>query len=121
MRLHFPEYDRLPMEGHGYGNRTVHPVIPAKKNMAFLRANCYDLVPPDMWPPNSPDLNPMDYFTWGVVESRSNAVAHSNKKSLIAAIKRAFSSLERDMVIKATARFRPCVKAVIDEGGGFIE
>ena len=93
--------------------------------MAFLRANCYDLVPPDMWPPkfgpNSPDLNPMNYFTWGVVESRSNAVAHSNKKSLIAVIKRAFSSLERDMVIKATARFRARVKAVIDEGGGFIE
>ena len=97
------------------------PCHTSKKNMAFLRANCYDLVPPDMWPPNSPDLNPMDYFTWGVVESRSNAVAHSNKKSLIAAIKRAFSSLERDMVIKATARFRARVKAVIDEGGGFIE
>ena len=81
------------------------PCHTSKKNMAFLRANCCDLVPPDMWPPNSPDLNPMDYFTWGVGESRSNAVAYSKKKCLIAAIKRAFSSLERDMVIKATARF----------------
>ena len=34
---------------------------------------------PDLWPPNSPDLNPVDYMVWGVMEqhvyqSRVNTV-----------------------------------------------
>jgi len=27
-------------------------------------------IPPDLWPPNSPDLNPVDYQIWGVVQQR---------------------------------------------------
>ena len=49
-------------------------------------------VPPSKWPPDSPDLNPMDYFMWGVVESRSNRVAPATKAALIEAIKRAFNN-----------------------------
>ena len=25
---------------------------------------------PDLWPPNSPDLNPVDYKIWGIVQQR---------------------------------------------------
>jgi len=25
---------------------------------------------PDLWPPNSPDLNPVDYKIWGVMQQR---------------------------------------------------
>jgi len=27
-------------------------------------------IPPDLWPPNSPDLNPVGYKIWGVVQER---------------------------------------------------
>ena len=26
---------------------------------------------PDLWPSNSPDLNPVDYKVWGVVQQRA--------------------------------------------------
>ena len=26
--------------------------------------------PPDLWPPNSPDLNPVDYRIWGLTQQR---------------------------------------------------
>ena len=26
--------------------------------------------PPDLWPPNSPDLNPVDYCIWGLMQQR---------------------------------------------------
>ena len=29
-----------------------------------------DLIVPNMWPPNSPDLNPVDYVTWSVIQQR---------------------------------------------------
>jgi len=25
---------------------------------------------PEMWPPNSPDLNPVDYSVWGILQKR---------------------------------------------------
>ena len=27
-------------------------------------------IPADLWPPNSPDLNPVDYRIWGVMQDR---------------------------------------------------
>ena len=29
-----------------------------------------DFIPPSLWPPNSPDLNPVDYATWGIMQER---------------------------------------------------
>jgi len=33
----------------------------------WLRVNCTDFVAKDEWPPNSPDLNPLDYHVWGAM------------------------------------------------------
>ena len=33
-------------------------------------------IEPDMWPPNSPDLNPVDYAIWGALQER---VYHGKK------------------------------------------
>jgi len=29
-----------------------------------------DFISPDLWPPDSPDLNPVDYKLWGVMQQR---------------------------------------------------
>jgi len=29
-----------------------------------------DFIAPDMWPPNSPDLNAVDYAIWSVIQQR---------------------------------------------------
>ena len=29
-----------------------------------------DFIPPSLWPPNSPDLNPVDYAIWGIIQER---------------------------------------------------
>src|SRR6218665_2262470 len=36
------------------------PSHTAKNNISFIE--------PDMWPPNSPDLNPVDYAVWGALQ-----------------------------------------------------
>ena len=33
-------------------------------------ANCSDLIVKHEWPPNSPDLNPLDYHVWGAMRKR---------------------------------------------------
>ncbi|KAK8374093.1 hypothetical protein O3P69_019943, partial [Scylla paramamosain] len=44
------------------------PCHTSRKSQKWLSDNFFDFVAPDVWPPNSPDLNPMDYFVWGAVE-----------------------------------------------------
>ena len=29
-----------------------------------------DFIPPTLWPPNSPDLNPVDYSIWSVLQEK---------------------------------------------------
>jgi len=33
----------------------------------WLQANCPGFIEKNHWPPNSPDLNPLDYHAWGVM------------------------------------------------------
>jgi len=36
--------------------------------VAFLQPNVPAFIEPPNWPPNSPDLNPVDYSIWGAVQ-----------------------------------------------------
>ena len=87
----------------------------------WLIEHFYDFVPPDVWPPNSPDLNPMDYFVWGAVERHTNKTPCYNKDELVKRIKKEFKALKKDLVIKSCARFRNRIEAIIAANGDFIE
>ena len=55
------------------------PVHHARDTIQLLQRETPDFIGPDLWPPNSPDLNPVDYKIWGVMqqwvyESRVNNV-----------------------------------------------
>ena len=38
--------------------------------IALLRRETPDFNSPDQWPPNSPDMNPVDYKIWAVMQER---------------------------------------------------
>ncbi|QQP36860.1 Transposable element tcb1 transposase [Caligus rogercresseyi] len=71
----------------------------------------------EFWPPSSPDLNPCDYYLWGVLERGTNKRAHNTVDSLKAAIIQAVANLSREQVAHAVGRFRHRVEAVIVKGG----
>ena len=89
--------------------------------MAWIEELAYDCVTKDMWPPSSPDLNPMDYFVWGYLESRVNRRPHTTKASLIASMKQQFASMPSTLVTCACGRFRTRITAVIEAEGNYIE
>ena len=37
----------------------------------YLKKEKIDFIEPDMWPPNIPDLNPVDYAVWGPFSKES--------------------------------------------------
>jgi len=46
------------------------PAHRARDTMALLRREMPDFISPDQWPPNSPDMNPVDYNIWAVMQER---------------------------------------------------
>ena len=74
-----------------------------------------------MWPPSSPDLNPLDYYVWGVVERETNKHPHNTLDSLRAAIARVMTHMDKAPLIRACKRFQQRIEAVIAAEGNFIE
>jgi len=50
-------------------SRTAHPDT-ARDTVRFLEQTTLAFISPDLWPPNSPDLNPVDYKICGIVQQR---------------------------------------------------
>jgi len=46
------------------------PAHHARETVALLLAETPDFIGPQFWPPNSPDLNPVDYAVWGILQER---------------------------------------------------
>ena len=41
------------------------PAHMARVTQEWLHTNCLEIIEKDRWPPNFPDLNPLDYHVWG--------------------------------------------------------
>lgn len=87
----------------------------------FLSRRIPLYVPKDIWPPNSPDLNPCDFWMWGVIEEKSNSHAHASVSDLKKSIKKAASGIDPEEARRACAAFRGRLERVRDADGGHIE
>jgi len=46
------------------------PAHRARETVEVLRRETLDFISPHLWPPNSPDLNTVDYEIWAVMQRR---------------------------------------------------
>ena len=74
----------------------------------------------DVWPPSSPDLNPLDFFVCGVAERDTNRSPHNTKDSLINSIMEVFANFPREAVMNACSRLRPRLEEIVAANGDFI-
>jgi hypothetical protein len=75
--------------------------------------------PKEIWPPSSPDCNPLDYYVWSVCEWDVNKARHNTAASLMAKITEVMANLPRSTMAKACKRFRLRIEAVVKAGGNF--
>jgi hypothetical protein len=97
------------------------PAHTANRTQEWLAANMANFWPKTIWPPSSPDLNPLDYSVWSVLESKACATPHSNVEALKASIVRAWRSLSKEYIVSTCLSFRRRVETVIEMDGGLFE
>ena len=80
------------------------------------------LLEPEKWPANSPDLNPVDYEIWGMLEQN---VYRGRKITDTVALKKAiieeWDKIPQSTIVKCIDVFRERVRKTIDAEGGHIE
>ncbi|KAI6653924.1 hypothetical protein LOD99_3100 [Oopsacas minuta] len=68
--------------------------------------------------PYSPDLNPMDYSIWSILETKACAKAHTNVESLKVLLRREWAIIPQETLRAAVEAFPRRLKAVIEKRGG---
>lgn len=94
----------------------------SRYTLAYLRNHCPDFIPPEEWPPNSPDLNPMDYWVWGHLES----LVHANfKVETIATLREriinCWNDFPQEYISRAIHKWKYCLRKVVEMNGQQIE
>ena len=94
----------------------------ASATMEFLKANTPDFISPNLWPPNSPDLNCVDYSIWGELEekvykNRKIRTLEDLKESIVAE----WNAFPQHFIRKAIQQWHPRLLACVLENGGHVE
>lgn len=66
-----------------YTQQDGAPAHNGKKVQEFISVNVPEFWPNDIWPPSSPDTNPLDYYVWIICEKEVNKQPHGNKQNVM--------------------------------------
>src|SRR6218665_2969134 len=102
-------------------NKTGLLYIVADWFSKFLQANTPDFIHSDAWPPNSLDLNPLDYYVWNALKELVYAGRRKpflNTDELKQVIQEKWSLLNDRHIQKSTAQWKQRLRVVTREGGG---
>jgi len=93
------------------------PAHRAPDTVALLARAAPLFIDPDLWPPNSPDLNPMDYKVWGVMQERVYQTSIHNVDDLKRRLIAAWSGIQQSDNDKAIDQWRIWLRACVKANG----
>jgi len=99
------------------------PAHTARVTQEWLHENCPEIIEKDRWPPNSPDLNPLDYHVWGAMLERYHKVQPKPKMvaELKAALQLIWDDIPQDPIDKAVKDFIKRLNACVQVNGEHFE
>ena len=89
----------------------------AKAALEYLNGNYPVYVKPDHWPPNSPDLNVLDFFTWGGFEKKVWKNKPYDVENLKQAIIKQWRDYLQEIIDDAIDLFRKRLRQTIKADG----
>ena len=76
-----------------------------------------DFISPALWPPNSPDLNPVDYKIWGVMQEKVYKTKIHDVGQLRQRIIQAWEEFDQAVIDAAIAQWRARLIACVEAEG----
>ena len=93
----------------------------SRHTVGYLNANVPEFIEPENWPPNSPDLNPVDYSIWDCLQQLVYREPIRDVDHLKRVIIRCSDEISQELVDTAVDQWSRRVAAVIRARGGHIE
>lgn len=81
--------------------------------------NLFKFIAKDKWPPNSPDLNPLDYYFWNAVTKQIKSQKIENREKFIKETDKAIKNVPIDEIKKACDSFTRRVREVEEVKGNY--
>ena len=97
---------------------TSHSV---KTVQAFCKQHFKGFWLKELWPPSSPDLNPMDYSISSILESKACAMSHTSIDSLKRKLVKCWDEIDSETVRTACTQITCRLKQVVKARGGYFE
>jgi len=85
----------------------------ARETIELLSRDTLDFIGPEMWPPNSPDLNPVDYSIWSVMEQRVYQERIQSTDELRQRLLTVWNGLEHQIIDNAVYQWRDRLAACV--------
>lgn len=116
----------LPWLTESFGNDYIFtqdgaPAHTANVTQKWCKDNFKGFWDKTLWPPSSPDINPMDFAIWSILESDVSSRSYPNLNSLNAAIHSAWAKLDEEVVRRSCASVTSRIKLMIKAKGGHFE
>ena len=74
-----------------------------------------------LWPLSSPDLNPLDFCVWSILEKEDCTSTHDNTEALKKFLKQEWAKIPQETFCATVKSFRGRLKHVIEAKGSHIE
>ena len=97
------------------------PAHRARQTVELLNRITPAFIPPPLWPPNSPDLSPVDYKIWSAMEERVYATRLRDVEDLRRRLLSAWNDLDQSVIDTAVMQWRARLRACVAARGGQFE
>jgi len=97
------------------------PAHRARETIDLLSREAPDFISPQMWPPNSPDLNPVDYRIWSALEERVYRTRIRDVDHLMTRLIEEWRRFDQQIIDRAIKQWRSRLRSCVREQGGHFE
>lgn len=93
----------------------------AKRVQEWCKKNMAGFWSKELWPPSSPDLNPMDFSIWSILESKACSSNHSNVNALKQKLTTCWEEISEETIRAACSQVPDRLRRLVKAKGGYIE
>ena len=98
------------------------PAHTARKTVQYFEGQGIPFIRPQEWPPNSPDLNPLDYSIWSLITAGTAGKARPGSVQVLKRqVNAAWRNMEPEKIRTACGGFRPRLQRCIAAKGSFFD